>query len=116
MAFIRQNGAPIFYLTISYAEFQSAELFHQVLETILNREISEDELAEMNLTQTEKSKIIADNVTQTTVHFERRLQKIIQFLTKEGFGDETSKRKYFVSEYFYRIEFQVNFHFALNLA
>ena len=107
MAFIRQNGPPTLFLTISYAEFQSEDLFSQVLETVLNRKISRDELDKMNFTQTEKNKLIADNVTQTTVHFERRLQKIIQFLKNEGFGDETSKQKYFVSEYFYRIEFQV---------
>ena len=74
MAFLRQLGSPTLFFTVSYAEFQSDSLFHQVLETVLNRQISNDEFVKMNFTPTERNKIIKDNVVQTTIAFEKRLQ------------------------------------------
>merc|ERR1712121_4192 len=60
----------------------------------------------MNISQTEQNKIIAENVVQTTVYFEKRLQKIISLLSNEGFGIDNSSQNWLMSSYFYRIEFQ----------
>ena len=106
MATLRQKGSPTLFLTLSAAEFQWEELFHQVLETILNKHISREELEKMDFTRTERNKIIAENVVQTTIYFEKRLQKVITLLTNEGFGQTNSNEKFLVSSYFYRIEFQ----------
>ena len=107
MAFLRQLGAPTLFFTLSYAEFRSDPLFHQVLETILNKNISMEELANMNFTATERNKIITENVVQTTVAFERRLQKVLQYLTNHGLRGQKTGQKYLVKDYFYRIEFQM---------
>ena len=106
MATLRQKGSPTLFLTLSAAEFNWDELFHQVLETQLDRVITIEELKSMNFSRTERNKIIAENVVQTTMYFEKRLQKIISLLSKEGFVHEQSNQKFFVSSYFYRIEFQ----------
>ena len=107
MAFLRQLGSPTLFFTVSYAEFQSESLFHQVLETVLNRQISNDEFVKMNFTPTERNKIIKDNVVQTTIAFEKRLQKLLHILTNEGISSGQSGSKYHVSDYFYRIEHQL---------
>ena len=41
------------------------------------------------------NKIICKNVVQSTFFFERKLQKILNLLGKEGFGTPTSQKKYF---------------------
>ena len=58
MATLRQKGSPTLFLTLSAAEFHWDELFHQVLETVLNREISTDELEKTDFSRTDKNKII----------------------------------------------------------
>ena len=106
MSTLRQLGSPTLFFTLSFAEYKSDPLFHQVIETVLNKTISKEEFAGMNFTSTERNKILTENVVQTTVSFERRLQKIIKYLTTKGFKTPTSKKNYHVSNFFYRIEFQ----------
>ena len=106
MATLRQKGSPTIFLTLSAAEFNWTELLNQVMETELDREISIEELEKMNISQTEQNKIIAQNVVQTTVYFEKRLQKIISLLSNEGFGIGNSSHNWLMSSFFYRIEFQ----------
>ena len=60
----------------------------------------------MNLSCTDRNKIISENVVQTTIYFEKRLQKIISLLSNDGFAQNQSVKQFFVSSYFYRIEFQ----------
>lgn len=106
MATLRQLGSPTLFFTLSFAEFQSDQLFHQVVETVLNRKISKKEFVEMNFATSERNKVIKDNVVQTTITFEKRLQKLLLILTNEGFPSNDSGSKYHVSDFFYRIEFQ----------
>ena len=106
MATLRQLGSPTLFFTVSFAEFQDDALFHEILETVLNRTISDDELKKMAFTATERSKIITENVVQTTVCFERQLQKLMNILTNEGLEAAESNTNYRASDYFYRIEFQ----------
>ena len=90
MAFLRQKGAPTLFHTITSAEFNWDELFHQVLEFSLDRTLSPDEVEKMNITRTERNKILTDNVAITTVPFENRLQKIISYLKNEGLSGQNS--------------------------
>ena len=109
MATLRQKGSPTIFFTLSFAEFQSDELFRQILETNMNRTITDDEFKEMGLTSTERNKIVQENVVQTTITFQRRLEKVIQLLMDEGFTYPDAKYKYRVGSYFYRIEFQLRY-------
>ena len=106
MATIRQMGSPHLFFTLSYAEFQNDELFKQVLETVLNRNLTKEEIDEMKFTSSEKGKIITENVVETTLHFQKRLEKVLLFLKNKTICRGKSKRKYRVFAYFYRIEFQ----------
>ena len=107
MAYLRQLGSPHLFFNISFAEFQDDILFKQVLETVLNRVLTEEEIVKMKITPTERSKIICKNVVQTTFCFERRLQKLLNLLTNDGFGTSVSKKRYYAENFFYRIEFQI---------
>ena len=109
MAFLRQMGSPTLFLTISYAEFKCPQLFHQVLETIFDKTLSQEEVEAMNFTQSEKNKIIADNVVQTTFAFERRLQKLLNLLKNREFIITKSGRKIYVADFIGRLELQMRF-------
>ena len=106
MATLRQKSAPTLFFTLTSAEFHCHELFHQVLEHVLNKCLTKDEIDKMNISSTEKNKLISENVIVTTLFFEKRLQKIIAILKKRGFSRKNSQKQYVLSDYFYRIEFQ----------
>ena len=116
MAFLRQMGSPHLFLTVSYAEFQCPQLFHQILETIFDRQISKEEVEAMNFTSTEKSRIIADNVVQTTFAFEKRIQKLFSLLKNKEFTMSKSGRKIYVEDHIGRLEFQMRYFFANNFS
>ena len=102
MALLRQNGCPSVFLTLSCAEFDWPELLKEIIETVQRRKVS-DEYIE-NLSQSAKNKIVSENVVQSTLHFQKRMDKLFH-LMKDDFFDGT-KDAYHVSSYFYRIEFQ----------
>ena len=133
MATIRQKGAPTLFITLSSAEYQWESLIKAVYETV-NRAPFTDEIKE-GLTTAEKRKLITDNVCQTTVHFQKRIERVIREFMKPGFfeqssstsidsgrengGGETGEMEYQDEDreedeeesedapsYFYRIEFQ----------
>ena len=56
------------------------------------------------MSQSEKNKIISDNVVQSTLHFQKRVEKLFYLMQNDFF--DGSKEAYHVSSYFYRIEFQ----------
>ena len=116
MSTLRQLGSPTIFFTLSYAEFQNEKLFKQVLETCLNRTLTDDEIKEMNLTQSERNKLIADNVVITTIHFQKRLEKVFNFLMNFPISRKNAKKKYTVANYFYRLEYQLRgVSYALTL-
>jgi hypothetical protein len=102
MALLRQNGCPSVFLTLSCAEFDWPELLKEIIETVQRRKVSDEYIA--NLSQSAKNKIISENVVQSTLHFQKRMDKLFH-LMKDDFFDGT-KDVYHVSSYFYRIEFQ----------
>ena len=56
------------------------------------------------MTQSEKNRIVADNFVQSTLHFNKRLEKIFALMKGDFFDANTNV--YHVSSYYYRIEFQ----------
>ena len=102
MAHLRSNGCPSVFLTLSCAEFDWPELLKEILETVYRKKVTQKDIDD--LSSAEKNKIISENVVQTTLHFQRRIEKIYSLMKYDFFNG--SKNTYHVSSYFYRIEFQ----------
>ena len=64
--------------------------------------MSETYLNEMS--QKEKNRMIAENTVQTTIHFQKRIDKIFSLVQGNFF--DTTNNLYHVVSYYYRIEFQ----------
>ena len=78
MAIIRQNGCPALFLTLSCAEYDWQELLHEIVETVERRKVSQEYIK--NLTTKEKNRLISENVVQTTLHFQKRIEKMFRDL------------------------------------
>ena len=102
MALLRQKGCPSIFLTLSSAEFDWPELLKEIAETVYRREFSEKEIE--NLSDKEKNKLISENVVQSTVHFQKRIEKMFALMGYDFFGE--GKEMYHASSYFFRVEFQ----------
>ena len=74
MAHLRQNGCPSIFLTLSCAEFDWPELLKEIAETVYRRKLSQKEIGDMS--DQEKNKLISENVVQTTLHFQKRVEKL----------------------------------------
>ena len=99
MALLRQFGGPSLFFTLSMAEFQWDSLFQEIMETVYRRKFTQEELAE--IPSTERNRIISDNFVQSTIHFQKRIEKTFALMQHENFFGT-----YHVAYYFYRIEFQ----------
>ena len=86
MATIRQKGTPTAFITLSSNEYQWLGLLKSVWETV-NGEPATDEVID-NLSAKEKSELITDNVVQTTLHFQKRIEKMLTNLTKPQFLED----------------------------
>ena len=102
MAMLRQNGCPSVFLTLSCAEFDWPELLKEIVETVQRKKVTKEEIEK--LTASEKNKLISDNVVQSTLHFQKRIDKLFSIMKNDFF--DASNDKYHVSSYFYCIEFQ----------
>merc|ERR1712002_1009189 len=67
------------------------------------KKISMEEIKEMSAAK--KNKLISENVTQSTVHFAKRTDKLMSILNRGGMFQH-GKKDYKVDSYFYRVEFQ----------
>merc|ERR1712013_872614 len=65
MATLRQKGAPTLFATFSCAEFDWNSLALSIYETV-----------------NKKKKLISENVTQSTVHFAKRTDKLMSILNR----------------------------------
>ena len=72
MAALRQNGCPSVFLTLSCAEYDWQELLKEILETVYRKKVTKKEIDEMS--NAEKNKLISDNVVQSTLHFQKRIE------------------------------------------
>lgn len=111
------------FMTLSSAEYQWKGLLKSVYETVYRKPATDDIIQSMSAS--EKSKLITDNVVQTTLHFQKRIEKIVTRLIKPDFLDSEDSLTEDIDEqedtdteeshtkddeespsYFYRIEFQ----------
>ena len=99
MAVLRQNGCPSLFLTVSSAEYKWKELVKQILETEWKQEVSMKYVE--SLSESERNKIISRSAVQSTVHFQKRIEKLFNLLKYNDIFDG-----YTVPDFFYRIEFQ----------
>ena len=104
MAFIRQEGPPTLFVTLSSAEFQWDEMLQRIYETSTNTKVSLDFIKSQD--QSWKTKLASSNVVQSTMHFSKRISTLISLLTKNSPFCHDGLM-YLVSDFFYRIEFQV---------
>ena len=104
MAFLRQKGGPTLFTTFSAAEFDWDHLALKIWETVTNKPSSLEFIKSQS--NSWRNKLIQENVVQSTVHFSKRMDKIINFLNTTPLL-EFDGVKYKVDSYFYRTEFQV---------
>ena len=89
MATLRQKGAPTLFITLSSAEYQWEGLLKSVYETVHGQPATDEIIASMSAS--EKSKLITENVVQTTVHFQKRIEKILTKLVQPGYLEDSVK-------------------------
>ena len=101
-AILRQRGCPTIFLTLSSAEFDWPELLKEVAETVYRKKFTSDEIKQMP--DKVRNKLISENVVITTLHFQKRIEKLFSIMGYQFFhvGDIL----YHASSYFFRIEFQ----------
>ena len=102
MAILRQKGSPSLFLTLSCAEYSWKGLLREIMETLEGRKVTEKEIEELSIPQ--KNKMISENVVQSTLHFQKRIEKELKLMTHSKFFHDNCP--YSVSSYFYRVEFQ----------
>ena len=104
MALLRQNGCPSLFFTLSMAEFDWPDLLQEIIETVYRQKITKEQVQKLSSNQ--KNKLIAENYVQATLHFQKRIEKIFSLMKYDNFFNDSEDKKYYVSSYFYRIEFQ----------
>ena len=102
MALLRQHGCPTIFLTLSCAEFDWPELLKEIAETVYRRKFTDEEI--QNLSDTERKKLISENTVQSTIHFQKRVEKLFGLMGYDFF--EGKGMAYHMSSYFFRVEFQ----------
>ena len=71
----------------------------QILETEFKQEVSMAYIE--SLSESERNKIISRSAVQSTVHFQKRIEKIFQLLKHDDIFEGLT-----VQDFYYRIEFQ----------
>ena len=102
MASLRQNGCPSVFLTLSCAEFDWPELLKEILETVYRKKVTQKDIDD--LSNAEKNRLISENVVQSTMHFQKRVEKMFSLMKYDCFKGSTDT--YHAASHFYRIEFQ----------
>ena len=102
MAILRQNGSPSLFVTLSCAEYSWDGLLKEILGTVLNKEASDEDVKK--LSSQERNRLISENVIQSTLHFQKRIEKELKLMTMPNFLNNDCK--YSVSSYYYRVEYQ----------
>ena len=83
MATLRQKGAPTLFTTFSCAEYEWDHLIQSIYKTVHKQNISIEDVKK--LPSSFKSKLVGENVVQSTIHFSKRTSKLISLMTAEGF-------------------------------
>ena len=103
MATLRQKGAPTLFTTFSCAEFDWNFLAKQIYQTVNKTEVSMEFIKAQSPAW--KNKLVSENVTQSTVHFSKRTDKIMRFISNKGIFKHDGI-EFVADSYFYRVEFQ----------
>ena len=103
MALLRQLGCPTVFLTLSCAEYDWPSLLKEIAETVYRRNFTFEEIEEMTIQ--EKNRLISENVVITTLHFNKRFQKLFSLMKLDFFKGENVS--YHVVSFFFRLEFQM---------
>ena len=99
MAILRQRGCPSLFFTLSCAEYKWDHLIKEIIQVNEKRMVDIEEVKK--LSSAERNKILIENPVISTLHFNKRAEKIFRyFKTDEAFAP------YFMVDYFYRVEFQ----------
>ena len=88
-ATIRQHGSPTIFQTISCAEFEWDHLCKQIYETVNNEKIDIEVIR--NKDSKWKNKLVGENVVQSTLHFQKRTQKLIKLFEENDFYNVKSR-------------------------
>ena len=102
MALLRQYGCPSVFLTLSCAEFDWEELVKEVMETVYRKPFTKQDIE--SLSKQEKNKLISQNVVQTTLHYQKRIEKMFSLMGYSFF--DVGDKMYNDDAYFFRVEFQ----------
>ena len=107
-ATIRQYGAPTLFQTFSCAEFDWDYLCQQIYKTVYKKNIEMEDIR--NKDAKWKNTLVSGNVVQSTVHFQKRTQKLIALMCTRGFyeinEEDVETSDFAAKHYFYRVEFQ----------
>ena len=103
MATLRQKGAPTLFTTFSCAEYEWEGLCKSIYETVNKTKVSIDFIKQKSPSW--KNKLISENVTQSTLHFNKRTEKLMSILSNKGMFTHHG-RNFRTDSYFYRVEFQ----------
>ena len=99
MACLRQRGSPNLFFTMACAEYKWDNLIKEILQVNEKRVVDLSEIEQMN--SSEKNKLLSENAVISTVHFNKRLEKMFRiFKTCELF------KPYQLEDYYIRVEFQ----------
>ena len=102
MALLRQKGCPTVFLTVSCAEYDWFELLKEIVETVGRTEVSGEYVK--SLSSKEKNRLISENYVQSTIHFQKRIDKLFTLMKGEFF--KGADENFHIHDYFYRVEFQ----------
>ena len=103
LATVRQNGAPSLFCTFSCAEHSWNELVQNIYQTVYKKSITIDEIKQKPAAWS--NRLVNQNVTQSTLHFSKRTDKLMSLLKSENiFKHENQEFK--ATSFFYRVEYQ----------
>ena len=113
-AFIRQKGAPTLFCSFSCAEFSWNETIHQIYESVNKVQVPLDFIKSKD--QAWKTKFVAENEIQSTIHFSKRTSKLMSILSNKTYSPfQHDGKKFFVAHHFVRVEFQVNYYLMIHV-
>ena len=82
MATIRQKGPPTLFITLSAAEFHWDHLIKSIYETVNKTKLSMEFIEQQE--NSWKSKLVSENIVQSTIYFSKRTNKLLAMLKKNS--------------------------------
>ena len=104
LAHLKQNGCPTLFFTMSSAEFDWKDLLKEIIETVYRKKVTMEEVESLDASV--KNRLISENYVQTTLHFQKRIEKLFPLMQNTEFFGKEEGEQYHLENYFYRIEFQ----------